>query len=129
MNTFAVSAASSGALLDHTLTFSDQAIPIITDEFNSLDDVGWYGSAYLLTCCAFQLLFGKLYTLFSVKGVFLTSIVLFEAASALCGAAPNSIAFIIGRAVSGIGAAGIFAGTVRFSLFSFAAAPTADLCP
>lgn len=25
-----------------------QAIPLITDEFQSLQDVGWYGSAYLL---------------------------------------------------------------------------------
>lgn len=95
------------------LTFSSQAIPQITDDFSSLTDVGWYGSAYLLTCCALQLLFGRIYTFFSIKGTFLASVVLFEAASALCGAAPNSVAFIIGRALSGIGAAGIFAGTVR----------------
>ncbi|RYP24669.1 hypothetical protein DL765_000396 [Monosporascus sp. GIB2] len=88
------------------------AIPQITEEFNSLADVGWYGSAYLLTCCAFQLLFGKLYTLYSVKGVFLTTILLFEFASALCGAAPGSAVFIVGRAISGVGAAGIFAGTI-----------------
>lgn len=101
-------------IFDHMLTFPGQAIPKITDEFNSLPDVGWYGSAYLLTCCAFQLSFGKLYTLYSVKGVLLTSILLFEVASALCGAAPNSTAFIIGRAIAGIGAAGIFAGSVSF---------------
>ena len=38
------------------------AIPKITDEFQALGDVGWYASAYLLTTCAFQLFFGKLYT-------------------------------------------------------------------
>ena len=27
------------------------AIPRITDEFHDLDDVGWYGSAYLLPAC------------------------------------------------------------------------------
>lgn len=96
----------------HVLMYSSQAIPRITDDFNSLTDVGWYGSAYLLTCCALQLLFGRIYTFFSIKGTLLTSVLVFEAASALCGAAPNSVAFIIGRAFSGIGAAGIFAGTV-----------------
>jgi hypothetical protein len=29
------------------------AIPRITDEFHSLNDVGWYGSAYILTMCRF----------------------------------------------------------------------------
>ncbi|KAL1853107.1 hypothetical protein Daus18300_011935 [Diaporthe australafricana] len=96
--------------LDRTIIST--AIPQITDDFNSLTDVGWYGSAYLLTCCALQLLFGRIYTFFSIKGTFLTSVVLFEASSALCGAAPNSVAFIIGRAFAGIGAAGIFAGTI-----------------
>ena len=35
------------------------AIPTITDDFHALNDVGWYGSAYMLTSCAFQLFFGK----------------------------------------------------------------------
>ncbi|RVD90246.1 uncharacterized protein DFL_001221 [Arthrobotrys flagrans] len=96
--------------LDRTIIST--AIPQITDEFNSITDVGWYGSAYLLTCCAFQLLLGKVYTLYSVKAVLLGNILLFEVGSALCGAAPNSGSFIFGRAISGIGAAGIFAGTV-----------------
>ncbi|KAF7553509.1 hypothetical protein G7046_g7087 [Stylonectria norvegica] len=93
-------------------TIISTAIPRITDEFDSLSDVGWYGSVYLLTCCAFQLQFGKLYTFYSVKTTLLTSILIFEVASALCGAAPNSVAFIIGRAIAGVGAAGIMAGTI-----------------
>ncbi|KAF5859871.1 hypothetical protein ETB97_002362 [Aspergillus alliaceus] len=96
--------------LDRTIIST--AIPRITNEFHSLDDVGWYGSSYLLTCCAFQLLYGKIYTLYAVKAVFLASIFLFELGSAVCGAAPTSTAFIIGRAISGVGAAGIFAGSV-----------------
>ncbi len=93
-------------------------MPQITDEFKSVTDIGWYGSAYLLATCAFQLLFGKLYTFYSIKTIFLTSITLFEIGSAVCGAAPTSVAFIIGRAVSGVGAAGIFSGVVRFFSFS-----------
>lgn len=37
--------------------------------------------AYLLTCCAFQLFFGKLYTFFSIKYVYLAAIFMFEVGS------------------------------------------------
>ncbi|RJE27331.1 efflux pump [Aspergillus sclerotialis] len=96
--------------LDRTIIST--AILKITDEFHSLTSVGWYGSAYLLTCCALQLIFGKIYTLFSVKWTLLLSILVFEASSALSGAAPNSTALIVGRAICGVGGAGIFAGVV-----------------
>jgi MFS family permease len=88
------------------------AIPQITDEFHSANDIGWYGTAYLLTNCAFLLVFGKVYTFLNVKTTFLTAIVLFEVGSAICGAAPNSIAFIIGRAIAGLGAGGVQSGVV-----------------
>lgn len=94
--------------LDNTIIAT--AIPRITDKFHALDDVGWYGSAYLLTTCAFQLLFGKFYANFNVKSVFLTALALFELGSLICGAAPNSVALIVGRAIAGLGSAGIFSG-------------------
>lgn len=74
--------------------------------------MGWYGSAYLLTTCAFQLFFGKLYTFFSIKWVYLIALFIFEVGSAVCGAAPNSPALIVGRAVAGLGSAGIFSGAI-----------------
>ncbi|KAI0024401.1 major facilitator superfamily domain-containing protein [Xylariomycetidae sp. FL0641] len=88
------------------------AIPKITDEFDSIQDIGWYGSAYLLTTCAFQLLFGKIYKFYPVRLVYVISIVLFEVGSAVCGAAPSSVAFIVGRAIQGVGGAGIFSGAI-----------------
>ncbi len=88
------------------------AIPKISDDFHSVQDIGWYGAAFLLTTCACQLLYGKLYSTFSVKGTFLTSVILFEIGSAICGAAPTSICLIIGRAIQGIGGAGVFSGGV-----------------
>jgi hypothetical protein len=91
------------------------AIPEITNEFHSANDIGWYGTAFLLTNCAFLLVFGKLYTIFNVKSTFLTAVFLFEVGSAICGAAPNSIAFIIGRAISGLGAGGVQSGIVSLS--------------
>jgi hypothetical protein len=93
------------------------AIPAITNEFNSVKDIGWYGSAYLLTNAAFQLMFGKVYTFFSVKGTFLISIFLFEVGSAMCGAAPGSEVFIVARGIQGLGAAGIMAGSVSAFLY------------
>lgn len=83
--------------LDRTIIGT--AIPKITDDFHSIDDVGWYASAYLICMCAFQLVFGRVYTYYSPKWVLLWSILLFEIGSAVCGAAPNSVAFIIGRAI------------------------------
>lgn len=88
------------------------AIPAITDAFHSLPDVGWYGSAYLLTTAALQLLFGKFYTFLSIKWVYLTAIFIFEVGSLICGVAQNSVTLIIGRAVAGLGSAGLFSGAL-----------------
>lgn len=48
----------------------------------------------------------------------MTSIVLFEVGSALCGAAPNSIGFILGRAIAGLGSGGIFAGALTVIVYA-----------
>ncbi|KAF1971467.1 MFS general substrate transporter [Bimuria novae-zelandiae CBS 107.79] len=96
--------------LDNTIIAT--AIPRITDQFKALNDVGWYGSAYLLTTCATQLIYGKFYTFYSIKWVYISALFIFEVGSLICGVAPNSTALIIGRAIAGIGAAGIFAGAV-----------------
>lgn len=102
--------------LDQTIIGT--AIPKITDEFQSLQDVGWYGAAYMLTLCSFQLIYGKIYTWFSLKWTFLTCISIFEIGSLVCAVAPNSTALIIGRAVQGLGAAGIFSGALTIISYS-----------
>ena len=66
------------------------------------------GRAYLLTTASTQLLFGKFYTFFSIKWVYLIGIAIFELGSLICATAPSSIALIIGRAVAGLGVASIF---------------------
>ena len=88
------------------------AIPKITDEFSTIADVGWYGSAYLLSICCFQLHFGKMYKDYPAKWVFLTSIGLFELGSLLCGVSPSSNVLILGRAIAGGGACGIISGVL-----------------
>ncbi|KAI9875434.1 MAG: MFS sugar transporter, partial [Watsoniomyces obsoletus] len=53
-----------------------------------------------------------MYTFYSIKTVYLISILIFEIGSAICGAAPSSVALIIGRSIAGVGSAGIFAGAL-----------------
>ncbi|EMR71349.1 hypothetical protein MGN70_009034 [Eutypa lata] len=88
------------------------AIPRITNEFGSLTDVAWYGSSYLFAVCCLQLMFGKFYTYYSVKWVFLAAVIVFEIGSLIAAVAPSSAVLIVGRTVSGLGAAGIFAGAI-----------------
>ncbi|KAF2826712.1 MFS general substrate transporter [Ophiobolus disseminans] len=88
------------------------AVPAITNSFDSISDIGWYGSAYMLTCAIFNPLFGSIYKFYDTKWTFMFSVVIFEAGSAVCAAAPDSASFIVGRAVAGIGAAGISCGAI-----------------
>ncbi|KAF0321688.1 major facilitator superfamily transporter [Colletotrichum asianum] len=98
-------------------TFLDEgiiatAIPRITDDFGSLKDVGWYGSAYQMTLCAFQLVFGRMYNQFNIKIVFLASLGIFEVGSLICAVSPSSAVFIVGRAIAGLGASGLQGGSL-----------------
>ena len=92
------------------------AIPRITDDFDSIQDIGWYGSAYMLTCACFNPISGRVYQLYSTKWVFVSAIVVFEVGSVLCGAAPNSTTFILGRAIAGLASAFIFSGAIMLTL-------------
>ncbi|KAM0185304.1 hypothetical protein ACHAPC_005164 [Botrytis cinerea] len=88
------------------------AIPVISVEFNTSQDIGWWANTYLLTLSAFQLFYGKLYSHFPIKNVYLVAIVIFEIGSLICTTAHTSIALIVGRAIAGLGAAGVFSGSV-----------------
>ncbi|KAJ5569454.1 uncharacterized protein N7459_008884 [Penicillium hispanicum] len=107
--TIALLSAMFLVALDRTIIAT--AIPKISDQFHAIEDIGWYASAYLLSSSATQLLWGRIYTFYSTKTLFLAAVVVFEVGSALCGAAPNSNAFIVGRAIAGIGSAGIYNGS------------------
>ncbi|PHH55546.1 Efflux pump aflT [Ceratocystis fimbriata CBS 114723] len=100
--------------LDRTILTT--AIPKMTDAFRTQSDIGWYGSAYMLTSAASQLLFGRIYKFYNIKWTYLFTIIIFEAGSIICAAAPTSITFIIGRAVAGVGSAGIFSGSMMIMI-------------
>jgi MFS family permease len=94
--------------LDSTIIAT--AIPSITDEFGSISNIAWYGSAYIITNTAFQSSWGKAYTYFSLKYTFLLAIAVFEVGNIICALAPNSSILILGRVVAGIGGGGIMTG-------------------
>lgn len=102
--------------LDNTIIAT--AIPKITTVFDSLNDVGWYGSSYLLTTTSLQPSFGKVYTYFNIKWTYIVALLIFELGSVLCAAAVNSTMLIVGRAVAGVGAAALFSGAMTIIGFS-----------
>jgi MFS transporter, DHA2 family, glioxin efflux transporter len=103
------------------MTIVATAIPEITTVFNSLDQVGWYGSSFFLTLASFQSTWGKAYKYFPLKTTFILSIVIFELGSLISGVAQSSTALIVGRAITGAGAAGIASGV--YTIIAFAAPP------
>ncbi|KAK7570630.1 hypothetical protein V3481_019176 [Fusarium oxysporum f. sp. vasinfectum] len=100
------------------MTIIATAIPKITDEFHTLDDVSWYGSAFFMCVGGFQSAWGKAYKFFPLKPSYLLSILIFEVGSLICGVAPSSTALIVGRAIAGVGAAGIGSGSYTLIAFS-----------
>jgi MFS family permease len=117
------------------------ALGAITAQFQSVKDIGWYGSAYLLTTTALQPMYGTIYKYFNVKIAYLVAVFIFEIGSLISAVAPSSVAFIVGRAIAGvcrpspplssatltdsfqIGTAGLFSGSIvilsLISMFNF----------
>ena len=91
-------------------TIISTAIPTLTTVFNSYSDIAWYTSGEQLTATAFQLPFGKAYALLNLKWTFLVSLIIYLIGSLVCAVAPSSAVLIIGRAIAGVGNAGVFTG-------------------
>ncbi|KAF2823617.1 putative efflux pump antibiotic resistance protein [Ophiobolus disseminans] len=94
--------------LDQTIIGT--AIPKITDDFHGLQDVSWYAAAYFMTFGAAHTSAGKMYKYFNLKWSFLLSMFVFEVGSLICGVAPNSKSLVVGRAIAGLGGAGLSVG-------------------
>lgn len=94
------------------------AVPKITTSFHSISDIGWYSSAYLLPLMSLQPTFGKIYSFFDIKTVFLLSLLVFETGSIICATSTSSSMFILGRAVAGIGGASLYSGSMNVIAFA-----------
>ncbi|KAH8801449.1 major facilitator superfamily domain-containing protein [Xylogone sp. PMI_703] len=94
--------------LDTTVVADIQAAAVET--FGEIEKLSWLGIGFPLGSVAIILPVGKANGMFSLKWLYIISMVLFEAGSALCGGAPNMDALIVGRVIAGAGGAGIYLG-------------------
>jgi MFS family permease len=74
----------------------------------------WVGVGFPLGSVAIILPLGYAFGLFELKILYLASIILFEAGSALCGGAPTMDALIVGRVIAGAGGAGMYLGCLNY---------------
>ncbi|KAI9820110.1 MAG: hypothetical protein M1832_003817 [Thelocarpon impressellum] len=105
--------------LDNTVVADVQ--PAIIERFDEIEKLPWLTVAFLLGAIATNLFWGKVYGQFNAKWLYIGNVVLFEAGSALCGGAPNMNALIVGRALCGIGGAGLYVGVM--TLLSISTTP------
>ena len=101
----AVVLAMLPAVLDQTILAT--ALPTIAHDLGRLTDVSWVIAAYVVTAAASTPLWGKLGDRHGRKRLLETSLVLFLAASAVCGAAQDMTWLIVSRAVQGVAAGGL----------------------
>ncbi|KAF9974125.1 hypothetical protein BGZ73_002595 [Actinomortierella ambigua] len=106
-----------GLLLGVFLSSLDQTIvsvctKVIANQFNSMKEIPWIGTAYLLTSTACQPLYGRFSDIFGRKPTFLFAISVFLLGSALCGAAQSMVMLIVARGIAGVGAGGIFSSVM-----------------
>jgi EmrB/QacA subfamily drug resistance transporter len=88
------------------VTIVNVALPSIQRDLHfSQGNLTWVINAFLVTYGSFLLLAGRLGDLLGRKRVFLAGVLLFTAASALCGAAPSQGFLIVARLIQGVGAA------------------------
>lgn len=87
-------------------------IPTLTNVFGTLNDVSWYESAYVLALCVCIPPVGKAYDQLPIKLVYLSFLTLFQLGILVCALARTSPMFIAGRAVNGVGSAGLVSGAL-----------------
>ncbi|KAF7323491.1 Major facilitator superfamily protein [Mycena chlorophos] len=97
--------------LDQTILST--ALPRIASDFNSFSLQGWVATAFIVAQTVFLLFYGQLIRIFPAKWILISSILIFEAGSLICGVAHNVDQLIAGRTVSGLGAAGMFVGMMQ----------------
>jgi EmrB/QacA subfamily drug resistance transporter len=104
MALFVVCLAQLMIVLDTTIV--NVALPAIQHDLHfTQGSLTWVVDAFLVTFGSFLLLAGRLGDLLGRKRVFLVGVILFTAASALCGLAPTPGVLVAARFIQGIGAA------------------------
>lgn len=94
--------------LDQTVVGT--ALPTVVAELKGFDLYAWVATSYLLTSVITVPIFGRLGDFFGRKPFVIASIIIFSAASALCGMAGNMLFLVLARGLQGIGG-GMLVGT------------------
>ncbi|KAH8799059.1 hypothetical protein F5884DRAFT_132322 [Xylogone sp. PMI_703] len=84
--------------------------PSSIQQFNNADQVTWLSVAFAPCPSALVLPWSRFYGLYNAKYLYIRSLCLFIAGSALCGAAPTMSAMIVGRALAGMGGSEMYFG-------------------
>src|SRR5207248_4329571 len=107
----AVSVATFMLLLD--ITVVNTALPSIEKDLSaSFSDLQWVIDAYTLALATVVLTAGSLADRLGRRRVFLVGLVVFTAASLVCALAGSIVMLDVARAVQGLGAAAMFAGSL-----------------
>ena len=86
------------------------ALPTIVGDLGGAAHLSWVVTGYILASTVSTPIWGKLGDLLGHKHVFMASIVMFLAGSALCGAAQDMTQLVLFRAFQGLGAGGLMVG-------------------
>ncbi|KAJ2491388.1 hypothetical protein IWW37_002377 [Coemansia sp. RSA 2050] len=102
-----ISLSLSILLIGIDVSIVTTVIPKVAHEFNALSSAAWIATAYMVTLTALQPLFGRLSDIFGRATSLIGSILLFLAGSVAAGWAKSMGGLIFGRALQGVGGAGI----------------------
>lgn len=115
---FAVALGSVTAMLEVSVV--NVALGDIQREFTSpLSTLVWIVDAYALTFASLLLLGGSLADRIGAKRAYISGLVIFELASALCGLAASTSVLIVARLPQGVGAAFFLPSSLTLLTLSF----------
>lgn len=93
------------AALDVTIITT--TVPAIANHFQSSSGYTWIGSSYILANSATIPIWGKVSDIWGRKPLLLLALLVFFIGSLVCSVGETMTLFLIGRAVQGLGAAGV----------------------
>ena len=91
--------------LDNTILAS--ALPTIGRDFDDVHNLPWLITAYLLSATAGLPLYGKIADIHGRRFTLQIALAIYIVASLICALAPSMLVLILGRALQGIGGAGL----------------------
>ncbi|KAI1383552.1 putative multidrug resistance protein fnx1 [Hypoxylon trugodes] len=103
MTSMAVASLLAG--LDATAVST--AMPSMINDLGTSQGFMWIANSYLLTTTAFTPIFGQTANIFGRRALTLFAIATFAVGSAIAGPAPTLAVLVVGRAIQGIGCAGL----------------------